>query len=208
MHAAGDAAVRAGLDAIAAARKANGFGGQPHEISHASFVQPDDVVRARNIGATFEFSPYIWFPNPIIPDIQKAIGSERMQRFTPVKDLLDAGAHVVVGSDWSVVPSVSPWLAIETLVTRQPPGGGDELAPSQKIYVAQALELFTANAARQMHNRTQVGTLEPGMLADFIVLDRNPFQIPVTQIHQTVVKMSVVGGEVAYRAPADDATRK
>ncbi len=73
-HAAGDAAVRAGLDAIEAARKANGYSGLHHDVGHNSFVQMSDIARGRALGATFEMSPYIWFPNPIIPDIAKAIG--------------------------------------------------------------------------------------------------------------------------------------
>src|SRR5690606_31593166 len=76
MHAAGDAAVRAGLDAIEAARRANGVGGPMHELAHNSFVQPSDIERAPALGATFEMSPYIWYPNPIIPDISKAVGAE------------------------------------------------------------------------------------------------------------------------------------
>jgi predicted amidohydrolase YtcJ len=199
MHAAGDGAVRAGLDAIAAARKANGFSGQLHEVAHNSFVQMSDIRRARDIAATFEFSPYIWFPNPIIPDIVKAVGPERMKRWIPVKDALDAGALVVPGSDWSVVPSVNPWIAIETLVTRQKPGGGGEtLGASERITLAQAIDLFTVNAARQMGDRTQAGTLERGMLADLIVLDRNPFRIPITQVHETTVKMTLIEGETVY----------
>jgi hypothetical protein len=201
MHAAGDGAVRAGLDAIAAARKANGFSGQLHEVAHNSFVQMSDIRRAREIAATFEFSPYIWYPNPIIPDIVKAVGAERMKRWIPVKDALDAGALVVPGSDWSVVPSVNPWIAIETLVTRQKPGGGgDTLGASEKITLRQAIDLFTVNAAREIGDRTRIGTLERGMLADLIVLDRNPFKIPVTQIHDTTVKMAMINGEIVYRA--------
>jgi predicted amidohydrolase YtcJ len=204
MHAAGDAAVRAGLDAIAAARKANGFSGQLHEVAHNSFVQMSDIRRARNIAATFEFSPYIWYPNPIIPEIEKAVGAERMQRWIPVKDALDAGALVVAGSDWSVVPSVNPWIAIETLVTRQKPGGGGEmLGASQRISLEQAIALFTVNAARETGDRTKIGTLERGMLADLVVLDRNPFKIPVTDIHDTRVTMALINGETVYEATDD-----
>ncbi len=203
MHAAGDAAVREGLDAIEAARNANGFSGQLHEVGHNSFVQMSDIRRARAIAATFEMSPYIWFPNPIIPDIAKAVGPERMLRWTPVKDAIDSGALVVAGSDWSVVPSVDPWLAIETLVTRQKPGGGGEvLGAQEKITLAQAVALFTVNAAREMGDRTKVGTLERGMLADLVVLDRNPFKIPVTQIHDTHVKLTMINGDIVYQAPA------
>ncbi len=201
-HAAGDAAVRAGLDAIEAARKANGFTGNLHDVGHNSFVQMSDIARARALGATFEMSPYIWYPNPIIPDIAKAIGPERMQRWIPVKDAMDSGSLVVPGSDWSVVPSVNPWIAIETLVTRQPPGGGGEpLGAVERITLHQAVDLFTVNSARQMGNANRTGRIEPGMLADVLVLDRNPLKIPVTDIHNTQVRMTLINGEIVYRAP-------
>jgi predicted amidohydrolase YtcJ len=201
MHAAGDAAVRAGLDAIEAARKANGFSGNLHNVAHNSFVQMNDIRRARDIAATFEMSPYIWYPNPIIPDIAAAVGDERMKRWTPVKDAIDSGALVVAGSDWSVVPSVSPWIAIETLVTRQKIGGGGEtLGEGEKLSLEEAFELFTVNAARQMGNGNLTGSIEPGLLADVLVLDRNPFRIPVTQIHETRVTMALINGEVVYQS--------
>jgi hypothetical protein len=201
MHAAGDAAVRAGLDAIAAAREANGFSSNLHDVGHNSFVQTNDIARARDIGATFEMSPYIWYPNPIIPDIAKAIGSERMERWIPVKDAIDSGALTVPGSDWPVVPEVNPWIGIETLVTRQPPGGGGErLGAAERITLAQAIDMFTVNAARQMGNANRTGRIAPGLLADVIVLDRNPFEIPITDVHETRVTMALVDGEVVYEA--------
>lgn len=202
-HAAGDAAVRAGLNAIEAARKQNGFSGLLHDVGHNSFVQMSDIKRARAIGATLEMSPYIWYPNPIIPDIAKAIGPERMKRWIPLKDAIDAGALVVPGSDWSVVPSVNPWIAIETLVTRQKPGGGGEtLGEAEKLTLKEAFDLFTVNSARQMGNANRTGAIETGLLADVLVLDRNPFKIPVTQIHETKVNMALINGEVVYRAAA------
>ena len=205
IHTAGDAAVRAGLDAIEAARRANGFSGNLHSVGHNSFVQASDFSRARDIQATFEMSPYIWYPNPIIPDIAKAVGPERMKRWTPVKEAIDSGALVVAGSDWNVVPSVNPWVAIETLVTRQKPGGGGEtLAEAEKITLQQAFDLFTVNSARQMGNPSKTGSIEKGMLADLLVLDRNPFKIPVTQIHETKVKLTFINGEVVYRAPTSN----
>jgi predicted amidohydrolase YtcJ len=203
MHAAGDGAVRAGLDAIAAARRANGFSGQLHNVAHNSFVQMNDIRRAREIAATFEMSPYIWYPNPIIPDITKAVGAQRMKRWIPLKDAIDAGALVVPGSDWPVVPEVNPWLALETLVTRQAPGGGGEtLGAREKITLAQAMELFTVNAARQLGHRDRTGALERGMLADLVIVDRNPFKIPITEVHAIKVRMTLIAGEVVYESPA------
>jgi predicted amidohydrolase YtcJ len=200
-HAAGDAAVRAGLDAIEAARKTNGFTGVLHDVGHNSFVQMSDIARGRALGATFEMSPYIWYPNPIIPDIAKAIGPERMKRWIPVKDAVDAGALVVPGSDWAVVPSVNPWIGLETLVTRQKPGGGgEELGAVEKITLKQAFDLFTVNSAKQMGNRHRTGAIETGLLADVLVLDRNPFKIAVTDVHKVKVRMTIINGEVVYQA--------
>lgn len=163
-----------------------------------------DIARARAIGATFEMSPYIWYPNPIIPDICKAIGEERMKRWIPVKDAIDSGALVVAGSDWSVVPSVNSWIAIETLVTRQKPGGGGEaLGEAEKITLKQAFDLFTVNASHQMGNGAKTGAIQPGLLADVLVLDRNPFKIPVTDIHNKQVKTVLINGEVVYDASHD-----
>jgi predicted amidohydrolase YtcJ len=199
-HAAGDAAVRAGIDAVEAARQANGFTSNLHDVGHNSFVQMSDIERARGVGATFEMSPYIWYPNPIIPDIARAIGPERMERWIPVKDAIDAGALVVPGSDWPVVPEVNPWIGIETLVTRQAPGGGgEELGAAEKITLEQAIDMFTVNSARQMGNANETGRIAPGMLADVIVLDRNPFEIPITEVHLTEVTLALVNGEVVYR---------
>ncbi len=199
-HAAGDAAVHAGLDAIAAARKANGFGPRMHNVGHCTFVAPADIARARGIGATFEVSPYLWAPTPINDSITAAVGPKLIQRVWPVREMLEAGALVVPGSDWSVVPSVNPWPAIETLVTRKDPGGAPgSFGASEAITLPQAMELFTVNAARQEGTADRLGRIEPGMQADLAVLDRNPYEIPVTEVHGTRVLMTLVGGEVVYQ---------
>jgi predicted amidohydrolase YtcJ len=200
-HAAGDAAVRAGVIAIEAARRTNGLGGPLHDVGHVSFAQLSDIPRGKAAAATFEMSPYIWYPNPIIPDVAKAIGPERMKRWIPVKDVIDGGVLTVAGSDWPVVPEVNPWIGIETLVTRQKlGGGGEELGAVEKISMKQAIDLFTVNSARQMGNADKTGRIERGMLADLVVVDRNPLKVPATEVHQTQVKMTIVNGEVVYRS--------
>ena len=207
-HAVGDAAVRAGLDAIEAARKANGFSGNLHNVGHNSFVQMSDIRRARAIQAAFEMSPYIWYVSPIIADIRRAVGEERMKRWTPVKDAIDAGALVVPGSDWNVVPSVNPWIAIETLVTRQVPGGGGEvLGAEERITLKQAVDLFTRNSAREMNFDHATGTIEKGKLADVIVVDRNIFEVPITSVHATKVLATYIEGEKVYDAGAAGSMR-
>ena len=202
-HAAGDAAVRAGLDAIAAARQANGFTGLMHNVGHCTFVAPEDIARARQIGATLEVSPYLWGPTPINDSIAAAVGAETIKRVWPVREMLDAGALVVPGSDWSVVPSVSPWIGIETLVTREVPGGGTQtFGKAEAITLPEALGLFTENAARQERASDRLGRIETGMLADLIVLDRNPYEIRIEDVHDTKVLMTFVNGEQVYAAGA------
>jgi predicted amidohydrolase YtcJ len=200
-HAAGDAAVRAGLDAIAAARRANGFTGQMHNVGHCTFVAAEDLTRARGIGATFEVSPYLWAPSPINDAITAAVGPELIRRVWPVREMLEAGALVVPGSDWSVVPSVNPWIGIETLVTREVAGGSKtSFGKAEAVSIKDALDLFTVNAARQARRGHLEGRIEPGMLADVIVVDQNPYEVPAARLHETKVRMTFIGGEKVYDA--------
>jgi predicted amidohydrolase YtcJ len=202
-HAAGDAAVHEGLDAIAAARKANGFSGQMHNVGHCTFVSKADIARARAIGATFEVSPYLWGPSPINDSIIEAVGPQLIERVWPVREMLEARALVVPGSDWSVVPSVNPWPAIESLVTRERPGGStDSFGKAEAISLPQALDLFTVNAAEQERASDRIGRIEVGMLADVIVVDQNPYEIPAKRVHATQVKMTFIGGEKVFDAAA------
>jgi hypothetical protein len=198
-HAAGDGAVRASLDAIEFARNANGGGGPRHQVGHSTFVAPKDLPRARPLDATFEFSPYLWFPSPINDDIFKAVGARRVARVWPLREALQAGALVVVGSDWSVVPDPDPWLAIETSMTRRAPGGdGAAYGAREAISLAQALELYTANAAKHLGLAERLGTLEAGKEATFIVVDRNPFDLPVTRVHTVEVEETWVAGQKVF----------
>ena len=198
-HSAGDAAVRAGLNAIEAARKANGYSGKLHDIGHSTLVDKEDLDRARLIGATFEVSPYLWSPSPINNDITHAVGNDRADRAWPIKEMLDAHALVVAGSDWAVIPSVNPWIGVESLVTREEPGGSaNSFGKKEAISLEEAIELFTANSARDRGMGNVVGRIEVGMLADLIVLNQNPFQVPVNQIHNTLVNLTLIDGKVAF----------
>ena len=198
-HAAGDAAVRAGLDAFESARSTNGFSGQLHDVGHCTFVSRQDLPRARAIGATFEVSPYLWSPSPINDDITKEVGEERIRRVWPVREMLEAGALVVPGSDWAVVPSVNPWIAVEALVTREEPGGSKKsFGKEQAISLDQAIRLFTVNAAKHLGMADRLGRIEPGLLADLIVLDRDPYSIPVTELHQVRVEKTMINGTLVF----------
>lgn len=119
-----------------------------------------------------------------------------------MREMIEAGALVVPGSDWAVVPSVNPWIAVEALVTREAPGGGGEkhFGKEQAISLDQAIRLFTVNSAKHLGMSDKVGRIEPGLLADLIVLDRDPYNIPVTELHQVGVEKTMISGTVVYQA--------
>lgn len=199
MHAAGDASSRAALDAIEHARTENGFSGLMHSVAHSTFVTPEDMPRAREIGATFDVSPYLWAPAPINDSIAAAVGEERVARAWPVRELIDAGALVVPGSDWPVIPSVNPWIGIETMVTRQKPGGSDEtFGLGEAVTLEEAVRLYTTDSARQKGMSHRIGALDRGMMADMIVLQRDPFKVPIEDVHETTVDFTIIGGKIAY----------
>ncbi len=203
IHATGDRAVRVALDAIEAAREANGDSGLMHEISHAELIHPDDIPRFKQLNVTAEFSPILWYPSLLVEVMAGVIGEERANRFWPIKSLQDAGAHLIYGSDWpSVVPDPNPWPGIEAMVTRQDPYGvrPGKLWPDQAITLEDALRIFTINGAVAAKNADRTGTIEVGKSADFIVLDRNIFQVPVEEISETQVVLTVVSGEEVYSA--------
>ncbi len=201
-HAAGDAAVRAAIDAVTTAREVNGSGGPIHAVGHSTFVDLADIPRVRAVHMAWEFSPYIWYPTPMAAiDILAAVGAKRMQRWMPIKDAMATGALVVAGSDWSVVPSVNPWLAIETMVTRQMPGGSVEtLGLEQKVSLEDAFRILTENGAKLMRQRDKVGSIEVGMHADLIVTETNPFDVAITDVHATKVTMVFIEGEKVFDA--------
>lgn len=201
-HAAGDAAVREALDAVAAARAANGPDGPVHAVGHSTFVDPADIPRAAPMNAAWEFSPYLWYPTPIASvDIARAVGPERMRGWLPIAGAMETGALVVAGSDWSVVPSVNPWLGMETMVTRQRPGGGpDALNPGAAVPLPRAFLAFTRDGARLMR-RPDAGTIEPGAWADLIVTERDPFTVPISDLHRTRVLAVYIAGRLVHGRP-------
>ena len=203
MHTAGDRSVRVALDAIEAARKANGNSGLRHELAHAGYIDPVDLPRFAELNAAVDLSPVIWHPSPIVDAILSAIGAERGEKYWPVRDLLDTNAAVLAGSDWpSVAPDANPWNGIEALVTRQDPRDESPgtLWPEQAITLAEAIEIYTIQGARALRLEDRTGSIEVGKLADFIVLDRNIFEIPIEDVGATQVYQTFFEGSLVYEA--------
>lgn len=199
IHAAGDRAVREALDAIAAARKANGTRGPHHEIAHAGFIAPQDIPRFRELGVVAELSPYLWHPSPIMESILRAVGP-RAREYWPIRTLAEAGAPLAAGSDWpAVVPSMNPWPGIEAMVTRRDPYGEHpgEYWPGEAISLQRALQIFTVDGARALQ-LDGTGSVAVGKSADLIVLDRKLFEVPPGQIGDTQVRATYFRGRLVH----------
>ncbi len=198
IHAVGDGAIRTALDAVEQAIKTHGDNGVRHSIAHTVFVNPKDMERFAELGVNAEFSPYFWWPTEGLEIIRHDIG-ERTRWGFPVKELLERGNHVSSGSDWPVVYDPNPFPAIEALVTREVPGGSEEsFGKHQAISLRQALKIFTLGGAYVNYAEDTSGSIEAGRDADFIVLDQNLFEIPITAIHRTKVQQTVIAGETVF----------
>jgi hypothetical protein len=202
LHATADATVRQALDVIAAMRDCHGNGPVFH-IAHPEFVDPDDLARFGELGVVADVSPVLWFPNPMNDVIAAQVDDRYMADIWPLRALHEAGALVAAGSDWPVAaPAPNPWLSIETMITRRNPDPAfpGTLAPDQALDLPTALATHTVHPARAMGLQDETGRLAPGLSADFVVLDRNLFDIPVDRIHDTQVRQTWFAGRLVHDA--------
>ncbi|MFO7549847.1 MAG: amidohydrolase [Haliea sp.] len=207
IHTAGDRAVRVALDAIAAARAANGDSGFRHELAHAGYIDPEDLPRFAELDAVADLSPYLWHPSPIIESVVSAVGSPRGDQYFPVRSLLEANAPVLAGSDWpAAVETIDPWLGIEALVTRQDPRGQfpGSFWPEEAISLDDALRIMTLEGARAMRLEHTTGTIEVGKSADMIVLDRDLFAIEPQDISDIRIQRTLFAGITVYTTSGAD----
>jgi predicted amidohydrolase YtcJ len=206
MHAAGDRAIREGLDAIGAARQANPNGQLRHELAHAGYIAPDDLGRFAELNAVAEFSPVIWYPSPIIDAVVAVVG-EGAYHYWPMRSLLATHAPLAAGSDWpSVVSSMDPWGGVEAMVTRSDPyhPSSKALWPEEAIGLADALRIYTLGGAQGLRREAQTGSIVAGKSADFIVLDRNLFKVPANQIAKVKIQMTFFQGRKVYQRKVSD----
>lgn len=198
IHCTGDGSVRHVLDAAEKVRAA-GHTTRLH-IAHGQFVAVADVPRMARLNVTAEISPTLWFPGVIYEAIKLVIGPERAAKMQPNRSILDAGGVVVGGSDWPVIPLPNPWVGIEGLVTRADPQGDfpGTLWPEQAISLDEAIAVYTTASSKAMGLWDETGSLEVGKSADFIVLDRNPWEIPASDLADTRVLQTWFAGERVF----------
>jgi predicted amidohydrolase YtcJ len=205
MHADGDRAVRAALDGVASLRRKYPEGAIRAAIAHDEIVDPADFPRYKELGAIPVLS-FQWEKRApdTVDGALEYLGPARYRYIEPAGYLLAAGARIAYGSDWPVDP-LNEWFALKVGVTRENDSAAGaqyagRLSSDPGLTLAQALHAITANAAYQLHAENEVGSLEVGKFADFIVLDRNLLKVPAAQIADVKVLQTVVGGRTVYAA--------
>ena len=201
LHALGDRATRSALDAIEAAKTAHPQSEARHVITHLVYPQPQDVARFGPLGVIANISPWWAFRNEWTASFPPTLGPDRERWMYPFASLDRSGALLAAGSDYPFTP-LDPFEAIEVGLTRRDPHdfSSPPLVADEALTLETLLAAYTINAAYQLHQEDRTGSIEPGKLADLIVIDRNLFETPTESISETAVLLTLLGGEVVHRA--------
>lgn len=197
VHAIGDRANAIILDLYQKVFEQNGPRDRRWRVEHAQHLRPEDLARFGQLGVIASVQPY-----HAIDDgcwAEKKIGPERIKTTYAFNSLLKSGATLAFGSDWTVAP-LDPVSGIYAAVTRRTldnrhPEGW---IPEEKISVEEAIKGYTINATYTEFSEKEKGSIEPGKLADLVVLDRNLLKIKPEDIISTRVVMTVVDGRIVF----------
>lgn len=198
IHAIGDKANNIILNIFEDIIRENGARDRRWRIEHAQHLLPEDIKRLGRLGILASVQPY-----HAIDDgrwAEKKIGAKRAQTTYAFRSLLAAGAKLVCGSDWSVAP-LDPILGIYAAVARQTLDGKhpDGWVPEEKISLEDVIQGYTINGAYAEFAEDFKGSIKIGKLADLVVLDRNLFDIPVEEIKDVRVQMTILNGRIIYK---------
>ena len=198
VHAIGDLAVKTALDAIEAARKANGNSGLPHTITHIQFADPEDFPRFRELEVIASLQ-LLWAQgnSDAIEAVKPYIDPEIYKWQYPARSLLDSGAMIAGASDWAI-SSANVFEAMYYAEKRK----GDEgvLDASQRMPRDAMLYAYTRNAARALNMLDRIGTIAPGKEADLVLVDRDAMTVPSEELKETKVLWTMFAGKIVYRA--------
>lgn len=195
-HAIGDRGARMALDAFALAEQQTSKRDFRFRIEHAQVVAPEDYKKFKDLGVIASMQP-----NHLLTDMNWAedrIGSARAKHSYAWKEFLDEGVVLAFGTDYPVEP-ITPFRGIYCAVTRKNEAGTKEYFPEQKLTMDQAIAAYTTGSAYAQFAEKEKGTLQPGMLADFVVLDRDITRVAPPEILKTRVLRTVVGGKTVYQ---------
>lgn len=200
VHAIGDLAVKASLDAFEAARRAVPHSALPFTLTHAQFVDPQDIPRFARLHVIAALQ-LLWAEKDpsTVEELQPYIAPEIYRWMYPARSILDTGGEIAGASDWPV-SSPNPLLAIYVAETRSGPEG--VLDAAQRMPREAMLYAYTRNAADALGQGDQIGTIAAGKRADLVLLDRDVLTVPVEQLKSTKVLWTMFGGRVVYgRSP-------
>ena len=197
IHAIGDRANRTILDLYARLEKDDGPADRRLRIEHAQHLHPADIARFGQLHVIASMQPY-----HAIDDgrwAETLLGPERIKTSYAWKSLLDAGATLAFGSDWPVAP-LDPVMGIYAAATRRTLDGKNPngWVPDERITVAQAVHAYTMGSAFAEHQENVKGSIEPGKLADLVVLSDDIFTIPSEAIENTKVDLTIFDGRIVY----------
>ncbi|PYU16687.1 MAG: amidohydrolase [Acidobacteria bacterium] len=201
-HAIGDAAVRLALDAYEQAPQANGGRDARPRIEHIETISSADISRFGRLGVIASFQPLHAYPDEDTLNVWvRNVGPERETRAFAWRSVASGGGRLAFGSDWPVV-TLNPWAGLQNAVTRQdvqglPPGGW---VPEQRLRMAEAIEAYTLGAAIAGRREKTEGSIEPGKLADLVIVSQNLFEIDPHAVRRTTVLLTMVGGKTVYQA--------
>ena len=205
-HAIGDQGVQMALDAFDGAEKAakaagvkaaDGGADYRLRIEHSQVTTPQQIQRYKELKVIASMQP-----NHLLTDMNWAesrLGAKRAAHSYAWAEFLRRGVTLAFGTDYPVEP-VTPFRGLYAAITRQSENGRKTYYPEQKLTIEQAIAAYTTGAAFAEFSEKQKGTLEPGMLADFVVLDRDITSVPPPKILETNVLRTVVGGKTVYEA--------
>ena len=201
-HAIGDRAIRVALDALEKAKNINGGRDSRHHLSHIQQFDPADIPRFAELNVVANFQPLWAIQDNYITDLTwPRLGNERSKWLYPIGTIQRTGARIGFGSDWYVT-SVNPLDGIEAAVTRLEPNGltNIPLGNNEEITLSQAIENYTINSAYVNFLDEKVGSIEVGKQADLVILDRNLFAIPTSEINEAKVVATLFEGRLVYGA--------
>ena len=197
IHAIGDRAVSELIDIAETMKNGNAPWDRRFRIEHAQHIRQEDIKRCADLDIIVSAQPYHLFYDGDY--LEKKLGEKRVKDSYTFNSFIKSNVKLCFGSDWSVV-SLNPMTGIYAAVKRNSLNGKNEagIVPEEKISVEEAVKCYTINGAYAAYAEDKLGSLEPGKLADLVVLNENIFEIDLDQLINVSINLTVFNGEIVH----------